>query len=782
MLKFVKPGSFFLLCFILQFTGIAVNAQGREEFNGPFDSWANVRTRFGARGNGKDDDTRAFQTAIDSLSCLPAGYNTGANRYTVIYLPAGTYCISSTLVLRGKIGVSIIGEDPVHTIIKWTGADKDTILWTNGSAYFKIARLNWDANGRKGMEGIGIHWKDKWNDGKSRSYASCNIEISDNIFTGGFGFGISGGTFTQDGTGANDSEITIRRCTFNNCSLSGIEIHGYNALDYWIWDCRFLNCQVGITCARGNYHAYRSFFSGSKVCDVHNDNGYYISVRGCYSEKPYEFSIDAGSSSNPFKRVFQDNTIVSPYLMSVEYYHLGKITLMGNKFFANTDTACRVSINYKGWAPGNYEVLSLHNTYAYPTAVRIATAPAKLYTSGDNINSIKADPGADQGADPAAFLKTMDPTPLKKTRKVLEVPVNADAAAIQSILNQASKLRGQRPVVHFATGVYTIDRTLEIPAGSDMQLTGDGLLDASVIMRKRDAVFAGTPMFHVQGPSYINIQDIQIGIDGDIHQSPGILFQSADQKGARAHLDQIYSHADTSLAVLDMNYLCVQKENSFFNDGNYISGGSLVEKGAGTAQVNCFGGQFARVSVQQNARFLAKDCWWEGGPIAPIDLEGSGTVCVDGSKIAPANSDSSIAIRIRKFKGHICLMNMYVQGGLWIRPDNPDLNILAWNIHFYHLVNPMNFQDKNGTYKGAFLGLTSQCANAKDPVCGKMATVNDQWQDVRDTTSFLDLETAYDRVSRPELFKDLPAGISNIRLSRVSLGAMTRGVVFAAGK
>src|SRR5688572_28868893 len=92
----------------------------REEFNGPYASWANVKTRFRAAGDGKKDDTRAIQMALDSLTGrAKMPFNTDpAKRYMVVYLPAGTYRISSTLRLEGKIGVSFIGEDPLKTIIR----------------------------------------------------------------------------------------------------------------------------------------------------------------------------------------------------------------------------------------------------------------------------------------------------------------------------------------------------------------------------------------------------------------------------------------------------------------------------------------------------------------------------------------------------------------------------------------------------------------------------------------------------------------------------------------
>ncbi|WP_238841959.1 hypothetical protein, partial [Xylella fastidiosa] len=77
----------------------------------------------------------------------------------------------------------IIGEDPSTTIIKWIGKASDTMFWANGSAYFKVSRLTWDANNHDNMEGIGIHWKNRLNDAKSQSYAPLNIEISDCYFS-----------------------------------------------------------------------------------------------------------------------------------------------------------------------------------------------------------------------------------------------------------------------------------------------------------------------------------------------------------------------------------------------------------------------------------------------------------------------------------------------------------------------------------------------------------------------------------------------------------------------
>src|SRR5690606_20025643 len=146
------------------------------------------------------------------------------------------------------------------------------MFWSNGSAYFKISRITFDANNREGISCIGLHWKERWavratkTTPASKSFASLYNEFSDLVFEGNPAVGINGGTVrtgASSGTGSNDSEITIRRCVFNQCKYAGVRITGHNALEYWIWDSKFLNCNVGVMSSLGNFHVYQSFFRHS---------------------------------------------------------------------------------------------------------------------------------------------------------------------------------------------------------------------------------------------------------------------------------------------------------------------------------------------------------------------------------------------------------------------------------------------------------------------------------------------------------------------------------------
>jgi hypothetical protein len=85
----------------------------------PDSGFVNVRD-FGAKGDGRTDDTAALQSAINA-----AGPNTGAFfwRTKIVYLPAGTYRVSRTLQRRyagGKFGsgMILVGESASGTVIQ----------------------------------------------------------------------------------------------------------------------------------------------------------------------------------------------------------------------------------------------------------------------------------------------------------------------------------------------------------------------------------------------------------------------------------------------------------------------------------------------------------------------------------------------------------------------------------------------------------------------------------------------------------------------------------------
>jgi Pectate lyase superfamily protein len=736
----------------------------QEEFNGPLPGWANVKTRFGAKGDGIHDDTKAIQQALDSLTQPVVNYNKGKNAYVVIYLPAGVYCISSTLSLKGKIGVSFIGESPVSTTILWKGPDNDTMFFATGTAYFKVSRFTWNAGGHKGIEAIGLHWKEVFTDSRSTSSAPVNIEFSDNVFTGNCKYGISGGTVAGGGMNGMDSEISIRRCVFNACTEAGIQIKGYNALDYWIWDCRFIDCKDGINCIAGNYHVYRSYFKASKYADVHNTNGYYTSVRGCYSEGSNIFSHDEGASSNPFKRVFQANTVINPTTTPIGYYHLGKITLLDNIFDVAKDTSVHAFVETGSWAPGNIEVLSINNKFGYKTPVKFMSGPNHIYSTNDNYGFVTKASGS------GLFINAQDKMPAKVTRTVLVVPAGAGSKTIQTLINQAVKLKGTKPVIYFPFGRYILEEPLVIAQGSDLQLTGDGYLYATELMPAASFP-GGKAMINVKGPSSVVIRDMMLNkFTTTMDDIIGIQFSNIDQPGSQAFIEQLYTNSHRSVYADGLDYLYIQQTNSFFSDGKMITGGPLVQKGKGTAGLFCFGGQHAGLQTDKNAVAVIKDCWWEGALRKPLDFTGSGRITIDGAMIAPAAADSATTVSINRFSGKISLLNMYLEGGVNVEKNNPELSLLLWNIHFYFTLDPLKFITPDANYRAAFMGLTTQCFFPGDKKCDNIFTVQNTFKGNVKTENFLPEMLADDRSAMPRKYTPAPSGASSIFVSRVSAG------------
>jgi polygalacturonase len=120
---------------------------------GPFASWTNVRSDYGAVGDGVADDTAAIRRGLNAL----CKYNASTGP-AVLYFPAGNYRITSTLNMELNTGAKLIGADPTTTTIASEGAANGTMLQTSGSFGMLFTRLTWDG---KGTAQIGIaQW---WN-------------------------------------------------------------------------------------------------------------------------------------------------------------------------------------------------------------------------------------------------------------------------------------------------------------------------------------------------------------------------------------------------------------------------------------------------------------------------------------------------------------------------------------------------------------------------------------------------------------------------------------------
>lgn len=776
--------------FLVIISSVSSGILAQKSFSSRLESRAgkNVALSFSGMADGRKDLTRILQNAIDQLAVYPHEINLKDRPYTTIYLPKGVYLIRETLIFRGKIGFNFIGEDPATTVIRWGGNNKDTMLWTDGSAYFRIANLTFSGGFRKNIEGLGIHWASRTS-GSRNNFAPLNINVENCIFKDGLEVGLGGGSYVSDKwTGSNDSEVTIRQCTFDQCTGSGIRIAGFNALDYWIWDCKFLECGYGINSSHGNYHVYNSYFKKSKISDLVNEGGYYTSVRGCFSDSSRAFSMDHGGSSNPFKRIFEGNTIKSPELLPIQYYHLGRLSLYNNRFDrTRKDTLGRKNLyvkndnpyqqypgvlTYGSWYKSIFSILSINNRYFYKTPYFFITNfPKVLYQIKDISGYVIKSKGSD-------FIKPIKVTRDLKNYPVFEVPVNSGSADIQRIVDQASKLRGKKPIVHFGYGLYVLNKSIVIPANSDIQLMGEGLIYATRIEVENPAQFKGDAMFVVLGPTNISIKNIHLHgkSENGIRKINGFEFSKLDSKEARVIMDQLYSQSDTTLFINRYNYTLFEKNNSFFSTGNIIVGGSIQKEGKGTLSLNCFGGQFAGALVRNGARMVVKDCWYEGNIRNPIFLDGDGEFMLDGAMITPYHVDSTESIVIKNFKGKITFANMYMQGKFKISPETT-ADILIWNVNIRGV--PVVLPPVGRTFKGklAIMGITSECNYPGDARCDGFKSYDDLFFNIPDKNKFLlsNMQIGLTAIPCSGL---LPGKSNQVLISRITLERLGVGLKF----
>src|ERR1035437_2220116 len=175
--------------------------QTGEEFSGPFPSWKNVKTDFGAMGDGVTNDAPAINAALLAMK------HTQTNTYNVLYFPAGTYLITDTLFNVGRTlgddysGMAIIGEDPATTTIKWGGVNFGTMMYLDGW-YMRVSRLTFDGNATA-AQGI-MH----------QGGFSTGCEWSDLVFTNFNPVASVGLNFSAPTNG--QAENAIIRCTFKN--------------------------------------------------------------------------------------------------------------------------------------------------------------------------------------------------------------------------------------------------------------------------------------------------------------------------------------------------------------------------------------------------------------------------------------------------------------------------------------------------------------------------------------------------------------------------------------
>ena len=267
-----KLVSFFLICLL----GTAISAaDSLPSLNWKSGSdWLNVKN-FGAKGDGKTDDTAALQKAFDKL-----------DNYVTVYLPAGRYIISKTLVWKGSkrlLGVSVIGHGK-DTVIEWKGKKDGKMIMDGGITLSRFVGFALEGNNQAAIGIYHHNHKTFETNVRNRFIAVRNVRDT----------GICLEKNSIDGL--STAEITFENCIFENCG-KGVSFVSFNDYNYTFEGCLFRKNKYGVFGEHCNFYVRECNFEQNEV-DIHARPEHMSSVRRSVSVGSGIF-LDFNNSVSP---------------------------------------------------------------------------------------------------------------------------------------------------------------------------------------------------------------------------------------------------------------------------------------------------------------------------------------------------------------------------------------------------------------------------------------------------------------------------------------------------
>lgn len=561
------------------------------------------------------DFTTAFQAALEKLaigSFTQGDYNT-PRKYNVLYIPPGNYTLTRTVVLLDAHNVSIVGADPATTVITWGGEPgKDMMRIVDANAV-KLSRITFNGAGRAriGLQAVqtNCYWDQTttshntvcnldganpplWNTGRGGGLSMFQLEFNDDVFEDMTHLGLLAGEDTepypdddhQRGIysgywvrSSNTANSVVRRCTFTNAGVESIRIVGANSLQWLIQDSVFRGDGTGDNVAvdaayLSNVQAINNLFvqNGTDIVVassapstirgnatigsrkfVEVGGGFLpVEVSGNYIDVVESPAITGGDSHS---LVVLDNFIRAPAGGDAAVISPYWITHGGNVLAPGGVSTCILSKQWFGTS-----AVALDGDCALsdvpPSAAAFALEQAK--------------PGTPWNA-----------TPVKSNRSILNVaetwpaecmkPVCADSSG--SCADQINGWLSGNPknyALYFPASEYCIDKPIEVPAGLDVTIFGDGL-NSILWWTQPEGAGADPHMVRFQSapglPAVGSIRDLYLLANQTGTSRPdGVVVEADDSAGSVVYVDSVgSSFTKHHVYIDDLDKTLVRMDQSF---------------------------------------------------------------------------------------------------------------------------------------------------------------------------------------------------------------------------
>lgn len=455
-----------------------------------FSDWSlgNVKTAFGAIGDGVHDDTAAVQAALSELTANEEG--NGGNH--TVYFPPGTYLITSTLLLNRTAGSLIVGCGSLSTLL-WGGAPGNAttatrLFWSDGNTRAQFEGLSFDG---ANTCGVGL-------DHDSHTIYESRVVHRSLAFVRFTVAGIRVGHNQYSDGGVASAEMTYENCLFLR-NTAGVQFGAWNDYDNYFTGCEFAENGYGVQAYAGNMYVTESRFVSNNISDgsitAHaNSYRWVVSV----NSTAFLTTLPGNGGGSPTK--LQGVVVVgwgaaNASSAAVNMGPRGPLQVI-DSVFSDARFADSPALSFGGGGHGINEALLLSNASASP-------GPLLDPNTGANItHTIVAGPG-----DPV--LRSRLPYLSPATQFISDAWVapgvvfdavaqfgadpsgkNRSSSSLQQCVDAASTA-GQGAVCYLRSGVYLVNETLRL-CGSDWTLLGSGS-GFTTIVRWDPAANVSTP-------------------------------------------------------------------------------------------------------------------------------------------------------------------------------------------------------------------------------------------------------------------------------------------------